>query len=192
MRVWHRYLTAICDRLVYRAGGWSDVLIIDTEEHNIQIDTNTVTDRTALEFLPAVFEELGKTETWSLNGERVQSPRPIPQTKESSSPEEVAARTEKLVRAREKAIPAFVGTGTSTVSAHRDESKASGEQAERKPRKGGPVPLSDEEKIKIVGEWYAVQGKENQEVFCNRNGIGTSTLRGYMRDLKAKGKLPPS
>lgn len=71
-------------------------------------------------------------------------------------------------------------------------SNATGEKVEAKPRRGGPVPLSDEEKIKIVREWYAVQGKENQEAFCHRKGIGTSTLRGYMRDLKAKRKLPPS
>jgi hypothetical protein len=95
---------------------------------------------------------------------------------------------------REKAVSGFLpgkGDDQSTPAEPAVNQVASG-QARTKPRRGGPVPLSDEEKIKIVREWYAVQGKENQETFCHRKGIGASTLRGYMRDLKAKGKLPPS
>jgi hypothetical protein len=44
-------------------------------------------------------------------------------------------------------------------------------------RRGGPLPTPEEDKVKIVAEWLAVQGKETQEDFSNRKGVATSTLR---------------
>ena len=59
-------------------------------------------------------------------------------------------------------------------------------------RRGGPLPTPDADKEKIVKEWMEVQGKETQEDFSRRKGVATSTLRAWIRDLRAKKKLPPS
>jgi len=59
-------------------------------------------------------------------------------------------------------------------------------------RRGGPLPTPEEDKMKIVTEWLTRQGKETQEDFCNRKGVATSTLRAWIRELRAQNKLPPS
>lgn len=59
-------------------------------------------------------------------------------------------------------------------------------------RRGGPLPMPDSDKEKIVKEWLVAQGKETQENFCNRKGVATSTLRAWIRELRAKNKLSPS
>ena len=59
-------------------------------------------------------------------------------------------------------------------------------------RRGGPLPMPDSDKEKIVKDWLAAQGKETQEGFCNRKGVATSTLRAWIRALRAKNRLSSS
>jgi|WetSurMetagenome_2_1015567.scaffolds.fasta_scaffold308713_1 hypothetical protein len=54
-------------------------------------------------------------------------------------------------------------------------------EEDKKPRKGGPQPIPDDLKMKYIDEWLANPRFETQEHFCLRHGIGTSTLRGYIR-----------
>lgn len=57
-------------------------------------------------------------------------------------------------------------------------------------RRGGPRPTSDERKVEIVAGWVGETSGETQESYCNRAGIGVSTLRGWIRECSARGLLP--
>ena len=75
-----------------------------------------------------------------------------------------------------------------TAEQTRDSSQ---EQQTAPLRRRGPLPAADDEKEKMINEWKSAQGKETQEDFCNRKGIGTSTLRVWIRELRARNKLSP-
>jgi hypothetical protein len=53
-----------------------------------------------------------------------------------------------------------------------------------KKRKGGPIPTPDADIDAVLKEWDEVKGKESQESFCNRKGIGVSTLGAWQRKRK--------
>lgn len=59
----------------------------------------------------------------------------------------------------------------------------------RKRHKGGPIPPSDTEKLRIVREWLKVQGQMNQKVFARQHSISPATLRRWMRQLEEQGRL---
>ncbi|HZQ07351.1 MAG TPA: hypothetical protein VFD70_12295 [Anaerolineae bacterium] len=59
----------------------------------------------------------------------------------------------------------------------------------RKRRRGGPLPPSDTEKLRIVHGWLRVQGRMNQEVYARAQGISPATLRRWMRQLEVQRKL---
>ena len=54
---------------------------------------------------------------------------------------------------------------------------------------GGPAGTPENQKQWIVKGWLEIQGRMNQEVYANSNGISSSTLRRWMRELRANGKL---
>lgn len=56
-------------------------------------------------------------------------------------------------------------------------------------RRGGPLGPSDDEKLRLVSGWLRVQGRQTQEVYAQLQGRSASTLRRYIRDLKAKGMI---
>ncbi len=59
-------------------------------------------------------------------------------------------------------------------------------------RRGGPIATPEDQMIEIVNGWLKAQGEETQECYCSRKGIAPSTLRNWVRQLRAKGKLAPS
>ena len=59
----------------------------------------------------------------------------------------------------------------------------------RKRRRGGPLAPDDTEQLRIVRGWLRVQGRMNQEVYAREQGISPATLRRWMRQLEAQGKL---
>jgi hypothetical protein len=54
-----------------------------------------------------------------------------------------------------------------------------------KKRKGGPIPTPHDVIDAILKEWDEVKGRESQENFCNRKGIGVSTLGAWQRKRKS-------
>ena len=60
---------------------------------------------------------------------------------------------------------------------------------EAKPRRGGPVPTPEADKLRIVQGWQKAQEKQTQEAYAQLNGISPSTLRKWKRELEAEGKL---
>ena len=50
-------------------------------------------------------------------------------------------------------------------------------------RKGGPLPTSEEEKIRIVRGWHKKRGKVSQEGYAEMQGISVRTLRRWEREL---------
>lgn len=70
------------------------------------------------------------------------------------------------------------GVVQATGKAEQHPTKADDRHARRGPRSTPP-----EEKKRIVELWLAKKGKSTQEAFCQAHGIGTSTLRGWVREL---------
>lgn len=56
-------------------------------------------------------------------------------------------------------------------------------------KRGGPIGTPEDQRIKIVRGWLRVQGRMNQEIYANSQGIAPSTLRRWQRELGDKGKL---
>jgi hypothetical protein len=59
----------------------------------------------------------------------------------------------------------------------------------RKRRRGGPPAPPETEKLRVVQGWMRVQGRMNQEVYVNEQGISPATLRRWTRELERDGKL---
>ncbi len=56
-------------------------------------------------------------------------------------------------------------------------------------KRGGPIGTPDSQRFEIVRGWLAIQGRMNQEVYAQSRGVAASTLRRWMRELRAEGKL---
>lgn len=56
-------------------------------------------------------------------------------------------------------------------------------------RRGGPEPVPDEERLRIIQGWYASKGHLLQEDYAPSQWIDASTLRRWIRELRAEGKL---
>jgi hypothetical protein len=63
-------------------------------------------------------------------------------------------------------------------------------QGKRGLRRRGPPATPDERKLEIVTGWVGATTDETQESYCNRVGIGVSTLRGWIRECSARGLFP--
>lgn len=108
------------------------------------------------------------------------------------TPDQLAERFLDLVPSVElPSSPSTTGSAGEATSAQRTSEAAESRGTELL-RRGGPLPTPEEDKLKIVMEWLTRQGKETQEDFCNRKGVATSTLRAWIRELRAQNKLPPS
>jgi hypothetical protein len=57
-------------------------------------------------------------------------------------------------------------------------------------RRRGPPPTPEERKLEIVTGWVGATTDETQESYCNRVGIGVSTLRSWIHECTARGLLP--
>ncbi len=110
---------------------------------------------------------------------------------EELAPDQLAEEFLKMVTRREKTATRSIDP-LAVMKAHDGDGTRQDQPVDQteQPRKGGPKPAPDAEKEKIVQEWLLVQGQETQESFCNRRGIGTSTLRAWMRELRAKKSSP--
>ena len=54
-------------------------------------------------------------------------------------------------------------------------------------RRRGPTPTPLKKKLAIVKEYFERQeGKMNQQSFCDKRYIGTSTLRAWLEELEGK------
>lgn len=56
-------------------------------------------------------------------------------------------------------------------------------------KRGGPIGTPVSQRLEIVRGWLAIQGQINQEVYAQSRGVAASTLRRWMRELRAEGKL---
>ena len=56
-------------------------------------------------------------------------------------------------------------------------------------KRGGPIGTPEPRRLEIVRGWLAAQGQMNQEVYAQSRGVATSTLRRWMHELRAVGKL---
>lgn len=92
--------------------------------------------------------------------------------------DDVEAVVSKIVKAWPLAVVRIARSETETVSLCPTANK-----------RGGPAGTPENQKQWIVRGWLEVQGRMNQEVYANSKGISSSTLRRWMRELRANGKL---
>jgi len=108
------------------------------------------------------------------------------------TPDQLAERFLDLVPSVESSTsPSTMGSADEETFPQKTNGTAERQNTERW-RRGGPLPTPEEDKVKIVMEWLTRQGRETQEDFCNRKCVATSTLRAWIRELRAQNKLPPS
>lgn len=56
-------------------------------------------------------------------------------------------------------------------------------------KRGGPAGTPEGQKMKIVRGWLEVRGRMNQEIYSYSQGVTSSTLRRWVRQLRETGKL---
>lgn len=59
----------------------------------------------------------------------------------------------------------------------------------RKRRRGGPAPMPEQDKLRIVQAWLRLQGHMTEDVYAREQGISSATLRRWKRQLELEGKL---
>jgi len=57
------------------------------------------------------------------------------------------------------------------------------------PKRGGPAGTPEDQKMRIAAGWLRVQGRINQAVYADSQGVAPSTLRRWIRQLRQEGKL---